>query len=149
MAIVIESEAVSTVAAPAVIATVTDLRLWAEVAGVRVRARDAAADRPLRTGDVIDIAVDVVGRTIGITCVAEVVDVAGGVLRMRTTGGAVDGRIEGAVVAVPTGCEVRLSMHGRGRGVARAVEPALELIGRRWVKHQIDHLLRLSAQQAG
>lgn len=150
MPISVEQTTTSASDVAAVFATVRLLRCWDDVAGVRVQGVD---DRAIDVGDTLDIAVDVVGRTVGITAVVDSIVAPGDAgdgsasVLLRTVAGAVDGTITGAICPAGAGSELRLRIDGRGRGAIRLLEVPLEAIARRWVAHQLAHLAREAASR--
>ena len=138
MGISIEVSATSSSVTQALFETVIDLRCWTEHIGVRVRG----PARPMVLGDEVDVAISVAGRSIGATCVVELIDPNPARLTMRTIAGALDGELVGSIVEHGGASLLQVALRGRGRGPVRLIEKPLELVVRPWVVHQVDHLIR-------
>ena len=145
MAISFELQAHSDAAVHNVFRTFADLRSWDSFAGVVV----LGPERTIVAGDRLDVCLRVVRRDITAGCVVRTVDEptrrTPGYVDIRSVEGPFDARLSGTVTPVKKGCELCVQVDGVGRGPARFLETAVDLLMQRWATHQLNHLLQRAA----
>jgi hypothetical protein len=88
-----------------------------------------------------------------ITCGCEVrslnapTDRRAGVLELRSIDGPFDAVVVGTVSTAPGGTDLRVEVHGVGRGAARLLEGPVDYILQHWARHQLRHLLARAAEE--
>ncbi len=147
MAISLDIDARSAAPPGVVFRTVADLRCWDDFAGVTL----AGPARRLVLGDRVDARLRVMRQDL--TCGCEVralsapSDRRGGVVELRSIDGPFDAVVVGTVSAAPGGSDLRVEVHGVGRGPARVLEGPVDYVLQHWARHQLRHLLARAAEE--
>ena len=146
MAISFELAAHSDAPAEHVFRTVADLRSWDDFGGVVL----VGPDRAVTVGDRIDIRLRVLRRDIQAGCVVRTVDeptrTSPGYVDLRSVDGPFEARMTGLATPTANGCDLTVEVSGIGRGAARFLENAVDLVMQRWAAHQLRHLLAVAAK---
>ena len=145
MAISFELHAHSDSPVEQVFHTFADLRSWDSFAGVVV----LGPERVVVAGDRLDVKLRVVRRDLTAGCVVRTVDPptrsTPGYVDIRSVEGPFDARLSGTVTPVRKGCDLCVQVDGVGRGPARFLETAVDLLMQRWATYQLNHLLQRAA----
>jgi hypothetical protein len=146
VAISFELQAHADVPVGAVFATIADLRSWDDFGGVVL----AGPDRTVAAGDRIDVRIRVMRKDITAGCVVRAIDEptrgTPGYVDIRSVEGPFDARMTGLATPFRGGCELSVEVAGVGRGAARFLENAVDLVMQRWAAHQLRHLIEAAAR---
>jgi len=146
MAISFDLQAQSDAPVEHVFRTIADLRSWDDFGGVVL----VGPDRAVTVGDRIDIRLRVLRRDIQAGCVVRTVDeptrAQPGYVDIRSVDGPFEARMTGLATPTARGCELTVEVSGIGRGAARLLENAVDLVMQRWAAHQLRHLLAVAAK---
>jgi hypothetical protein len=147
VAISFELQAHAEVPAGHVFDTIADLRSWDDFGGVVL----IGPDRTVTAGDRIDVRLRVVRKDITAGCVVRSIDEptrgTPGYVDIRSVEGPFDARMTGVATPIGDECDLRVEVSGIGRGAARFLENAVDLVMQRWAAHQLRHLLDLASHR--
>ena len=147
MAISFDLDARSAARPLVVFGVMADLRSWDDFGGVAL----VGPQRRLQVGDRVDAALRVMRQDIRCGCLVRTLappsDERAGRVEIRTVDGPFEAVVEASVSAAQLGSDLRVQVHGVGRGAARLLEGPVDYVLQHWANHQLRHLLARAADE--